>query len=219
VSDALPELAYVEHALPGSPAERLELARRLDLALEVAHRPETDVEAIGRSGLRVATVQAWRLHEVHPLHPDASVRARAAAVVEQAMVVALRLGAPRVLTVCGFGSEVCDAPFERCLGFFAALAISARNRGLRLLIELLGPHRAAAMSTPEELQRLLDALDEPQLRGPDSTAPGAGLPLERWIGARTPAPAVIAVEHHGALPPGRCETLIGRVRAALGPHA
>ena len=55
---ARPELAYVEHALPGAAAERLALARRLGLGLEVADGDGTDVAAIAASGLRVVTVQA-----------------------------------------------------------------------------------------------------------------------------------------------------------------
>src|SRR5262245_17339604 len=119
-------LAYVEHVLPGDASQRLELAQRLGLALEVADRPETQLAAIASSHSTVATVQAWRLHDVHPLHPDPRVRLAALDVVEHAMDVASRLGAQRVLTVCGFGQEPVEAPFERSLEFFQALAPRAR---------------------------------------------------------------------------------------------
>jgi sugar phosphate isomerase/epimerase len=151
-------LAYVEHVLPGNARERLDAARRLGLALEVADRTETDLDLIAASGLTVATVQAWRLHEVHPLHPDAAVRAAAPGVVERALDVAARLGAPRVLAVCGFGDAPIDAPFERSLAFFEACAPRARALGLTLLIEPLSPLRSAHMTSLEEHRRLLAAL-------------------------------------------------------------
>jgi sugar phosphate isomerase/epimerase len=152
------ELAYVEHALPGDARERIELARRLGLALEVADRPQTDLETIASSGLPVATVQAWRLHEVHPLHPDGRARAEALDVVEHAMDVAARLAAKRVLTVCGFGQVRIEAPFERSLEFFLALAPRARARGLSILIEPLSPLRSAHMTSLDDQRRLMAAL-------------------------------------------------------------
>jgi sugar phosphate isomerase/epimerase len=152
-------LAYVEHSLPGIPSERLAVARRLGLALEVADRPGTDLEALATSGVPVATVQAWRMHGIHPLHPEAAVRAAAPGVVERAMEVAARLAAPRVLTVCGFGSEAVEAPFERSLEFFAALAPRVRELGLRVLIEPLSPLRARYMTALEDQRRLLAELE------------------------------------------------------------
>jgi len=151
-------LAYVEHALPGDARQRLELAQRLGLALEVADRPETELEGIASSGLAVATIQAWRMHEVHPLRPDSRARVEALDVVEHAMDVATRLGAKRVLTVCGFGQEPVDAPFERSLEFFLALAPRARERGLSILIEPLSPLRAAHMTSLDDQLRLMAAL-------------------------------------------------------------
>lgn len=151
-------LAYVEHVLPGDTRERLDAARQLGLALEVADRADTDLDAITASGLPVATVQAWRLHDVHPLHPDAHVRAAAPGVVERALDVAARLGAPRVLTVCGFGHAPIDAPFERSLEFFTALAPRARALEITILIEPLSPLRAAHMTSLDEHRRLLAAL-------------------------------------------------------------
>jgi sugar phosphate isomerase/epimerase len=151
-------LAYVEHALPGDARLRLELAQRLGLALEVADRPQTELEGIGSSGLAVATVQAWRMHEMHPLRPDARARVEALDVVEHAMDVAARLRAKRVLTVCGFGEEPVDAPFERSLEFFRALAPRARERGLSILIEPLSPLRAAHMTLLDDQRRLMAAL-------------------------------------------------------------
>jgi len=151
-------LAYVEHALPGAARQRLELAQRLGLALEVADRPETDLGAIAASGLPIATVQAWRMHEVHPLQPGARPRGVALDVVEHAMDVAVRLGAARVLTVCGFGMERTDAPFERSLEFFLELAPRARARRLSILIEPLSPLRAAHMTSLEDQKRLMAAL-------------------------------------------------------------
>jgi hypothetical protein len=201
----VPTLAHVEHCLPGAPHERLALARRLDLALEVADRDGTDLESIAASGLAVATVQAWRLHDVHPLHPDPAVRALAPGIVEAAMDVAVRLGAPRLLCVCGFGQAIADAPFERSLEHFAALAPRARERGLRLVIELLGPGRCAAMTAPEDLRRLLEALDAPDVFAAALDSGhllDAGLDPLEVLGAWRPPLAELQLRGPGSAPPG-----------------
>jgi sugar phosphate isomerase/epimerase len=188
-------LAYVEHCLPGrDPAARIATARRLGLALEVANREEADLEAVRGSGVPVVTVQAHRLHEAHPLHPDPACRDAAAAHVRDTIEVAAALGAGRVLTACGFGERVADRPFDRCVEFFSALAAPARGRGVRVLIELLSPLRAGAMTDPEELASLLDTLDAPDVFGaaidtghlldagrePEAFLDAWGLPVEEF---------------------------------------
>ncbi|MEE8104993.1 MAG: TIM barrel protein [Planctomycetota bacterium] len=154
-------LAYVEDCLPGeTTAERLRFAERHALPLEVACRPELDVAAVAASGLEVVTVQAYGMHDWHPLHPDPAVHERARLHLVEAMELALRLGAPRVLAVCGFGQDVCDQPFESCRDFFRAVWPAARARGLRMVLEPLSPLRAGAMTEPAEFQRLMDELRE-----------------------------------------------------------
>ncbi len=157
-------LSYVEHALPGATlAERLDFAREQHLALEVAHRSETDWDAIADSSLEVATVQAWEMHDHHPLHSDPDRVRRGRRHVFASMETAARLGTRRVLTVCGFGTFAPDEPLERCVEFFAPLGHRARELGLKLLIEPLSSHRAAAMSSPELVAELLLALDDSEV--------------------------------------------------------
>ncbi len=164
MTDPAPRLAWVEHALPGkTAAERLACARRHDLGLEVAHRPELERGILRDARAEVVTVQAFGMHEAHPLHPDPARHAAAARHVGEAIELAVELGAARVLAVCGFGAETCARPQESCRSFFAALAPLARERGVRILIELLSPLRAGAMTEPEELERLLDDLEAPEV--------------------------------------------------------
>jgi hypothetical protein len=85
----------------------------------------------------------------------------------EAADLALRLGAPRVLAVCGFGEEICDSPFASCRDFFRGVWPEVRARGLRMVLEPLSPLRVGAMTEPEEFQRLLD-----ELRGPDDGSDG-----------------------------------------------
>jgi hypothetical protein len=161
-----PVLAYVEHCLPGADAgERLRLARGHGLALEVANREGLEVERLRASGVVICTVQAWEMHDVHPIHPDPAARRAAEVHVRRTVEIAERLGAPRVLAVCGYGNVIVDAPFERCRDFFAGLVPFARDRGVRLLVEPLGRSRAAAMTAPEEIDRLLDAIGAPDVLG------------------------------------------------------
>lgn len=237
-------LAWVEHALPGAAAERLALARRLDLGLELACRDGAVPDA---GGLPVVCVQAWDLHREHALHREAAARERAREHVLAALTHAERLGAPRALAVCGFGHELADAPFERALEFFAGLAGAARERGLRIAIEPLSPARAAAFADPTEVARLLALLpadvyglaldvghlldagrdparvlaglaspvEELQLRGPASDPPADGRTLAQWAALGRRAPEAIVVEHAaGRLTPQGVERLAARLRGA-----
>lgn len=159
----LPTLAYVETSLPAAdrPA-RFALARTLDLALEIADDGGPLPEP-GASDPPLVTLQAWRLHEDHPLHPEPERRARARRHVREAIERAAERGIPRVLVACGFGERACEDPFQSCLETFAPAVELARDRGVRLLLEPLSPLRAPALTDADELARLIDALDAPDV--------------------------------------------------------
>lgn len=237
-------LGYVEHCLPGDAGERLELARRLDLALELACR---DGAVPDPRGLPVVCVQAWDLHREHALSREPADRARAREHVRAALAHAERLGAPRALAVCGFGDALVDAPFERAREFFEALAPEAREGGLRVALEPLSPLRAAALTDLAEFARLLAALpadvygvaldtghlldggrdparvvaewpaalDELQLRGAASAPPGPERTLADWL-ALGRAAAVVVEHAPGRLSPRGVEELVARLRGSQG---
>ena len=159
-----PATAYVEHCLPApTPEGRLGLALEHGLALEVANRPEAKFDIWADTTVPVATVQAYGMHEAHPLHPDPQRVRAARRHVRDTIEKATAIGARRVLTVCGFGHEPCDRPFERCVDFFAGVASFAREHGVLVLIEKLSRRRAGAMTGAEELARLFDELDAPDV--------------------------------------------------------
>ena len=141
---------------------RLTLAAECGLALEVANtRAAFDSEPYREHGVRIAAVQAYAMHEVHPLHPDSERRKAALPHVLDTLQLAAGLGAPWAVTVCGFGQQLADRPFERSLEFFASLVPHARSMGVRVLIEPLSPLRAAAMHDPHTIADLLVAIDAP----------------------------------------------------------
>ena len=164
-----PALAYALHSLPGETIEqRLRWASRLGLSVEVANRTTSrdfDPAPFRQANVSIIAVQAYAMHEFHPLHPDAAARARATIHVKDSLELAARVGARYVITVCGFGQQCADAPFERSLEFFAGLAPWAAERGVRILVEPLSPLRASAMTDPAEIDRLLGTLDAPDQFG------------------------------------------------------
>jgi len=161
-----PHLAYVEHCLPAeTPQERFELARAHGLALEVAHRDDDRAERARDAGLEVVTLQAWRLHEVHPIHPEKKVRGEAYEHLRRTIELADKLGVPRVIAVAGYGREICADPFEEARAFYRWLAPIARERKVRVLIEPLSPLRCAALTAPMVLARLLDEIESPDVYG------------------------------------------------------
>jgi len=185
-----PLLAYVEHDLPAAtPEERFEIARAHGLALEVAHRDDDRAERARDAGLQIATLQAWRLHEVHPIHPDKKVRAAAYEHLRRTIELAASLGVPRVIAVAGYGQEICADPFEEARSFFRFLAPIAREQKVRVLIEPLSPLRCAALTAPMVLARLLEEIGSPEVYGSaidtghviDSGREVEGY-LERWPG-------------------------------------
>lgn len=156
-------LAYVEHSLPAADeAGRIALARAHGLALEVANRIGRDLAPLLAAGLEVVTLEAYDLHDFHPIHPDPRRRERGFEHVCDTIEKAAAAGIPRVLAVCGFG-EPCERPYEECLGFFRRVAPLAAERGVRVMIEPLSPLRAGAMTDPCEVARLLDELESPEV--------------------------------------------------------
>lgn len=161
-----PLLAYVEHDLPAAtPEERFEIARTEGLALEVAHKDDDRAQRARDAGLQIATLQAWRLHEVHPIHPDKKVRGAAYEHLRRTIELAAQLSVPRVLAVAGYGQEICADPFEEARSFFRFLAPIARDQKVRVLIEPLSPLRCAALTAPMVLARLLEEIGSPDVYG------------------------------------------------------
>jgi sugar phosphate isomerase/epimerase len=183
-----PLLAYVEHDLPAATSEeRFALARAHKLALEIAHKGGDVAQRARDAGLPIATLQAWRLHETHPIHPDKKVRGAAYEHLRETIELAARLDVPRVLAVAGYGQEICADPFEEARSFFRWVAPIAREKKVRLLIEPLSPLRCAALTAPMVLSRLLEEIESPDVFGSAidtghvvDSGRDVGEYLERW---------------------------------------
>ena len=154
-------LAYNEMSIPGSVSERLELGFRENLALEIANEGNFSVELYQK--YNIVSVIAYRMHDFHPIHSDRTHREQAFPHVQETIEIAAKLNVPRIVTVCGFGYELADRPFERCLDFFTSLAPQAKAAGVKIMIEPLSPLRVGAMTDPEEIARLIDMLNEPSV--------------------------------------------------------
>lgn len=157
-------IAYAEDSLPiASLEQRLAAVKQWGLALEIANRGAVSVEPYQQVGVSIAAVQAYRMHDFHPLHRDPEHRYQAISHVEDTLTLAAQLHAPRIVTVCGFGHHLADRPFERSLEFFARVAGRAKALGVRILIEPLSPKRLGAMAHPEEVARLMTCLNQPEV--------------------------------------------------------
>jgi Xylose isomerase-like TIM barrel len=156
-----PILTYNETSIPGSSSERLQLAVRENLALEVANEGNFPLELY--QPYRISAVQAFAMHDFHPIHRDRNIQQEAVRHVRDTIEVAAQLNVPRIVTVCGFGYELADHPFERCLDFFSSFAEQAKAAGIRIMIEHLSPLRVGAMTDPEEIARLVEMLNDPSV--------------------------------------------------------
>ena len=131
-------LAYHENSMPApSLGERLQLAAQQHLALEIANSGNLNLDPYLKANVSIAAVQAYAIHDFHPLHPNAQHRHQALHHVHQTLEIAAQLQVPRILTVCGFGTDVVDSPFERCLDFFSRCAAQAKTLGIKIMIEPL----------------------------------------------------------------------------------
>ena len=158
------QLSYNETSLPGTTgAERLQLARQCGVALEIANDGSTTADRYQNIGLPITAVQAYLMHEFHPLHLEPAHRQQATTHLHQTLELAAQVAAPRVITACGFGQHLADRPFERALDFFNAIAPAAKSWGIRVMIEPLSPRRAAALTDPAQIAALIEALNQPEV--------------------------------------------------------
>lgn len=157
-----PLLAYTETSIPGATlAERLTRANALGLAIEAVHREAFPIAQVRNTGVEIATVQAYGMHDFHPLHRDPAIRDAALPYLHEAIQFTGRLGVSRLVVVCGFGSDLADHPLERAIAFFEHAIPAAWEAGVRLLIEPLSPRRCAALNDPEAIAQLIETLDCP----------------------------------------------------------
>ncbi|MFB2978840.1 sugar phosphate isomerase/epimerase family protein [Microseira sp. BLCC-F43] len=154
-------LAYTENSIPGTLSERLQLAARENLALEVGNEGNFPLELYRE--YQIVSVIAYRMHDFHPIHSDRIRRDQAFPHVRETIEIAAKLNVPRIVTVCGFGYELADRPFERCWDFFSSLTPQAKAAGVKITIEPLSPLRVGVMTDPEEIARLIDMLNEPNV--------------------------------------------------------
>lgn len=203
-----PELAYVMHALPGDSLQvRLGHAARLGLSAEVANRTRGavfDPRPYRDARVPIVSVQAYAMHDFHPLHADPTHRARAADHVRDSLELAARIGARYVVTVCGFGPAAVDEPFERSLEFFAGQLPAARDLGVIVLIEPLSPLRAGAMNDPHEVAALVETLDAPEQIGlllDTGHLLDSGLELDGFLGAWTRPVEALQLKGPASSPP------------------
>lgn len=133
------------------------------MALEIANCGDVPVEVYQKAQIPIVAVQAYQMHEFHPLHRDPDHRHQAVLHVAETLELAARLNSPRIVTVCGFGHDWVDSPLARSIEFFAALADKAKDLGIHIMIEPLSPKRAGAMTDPDHIVQLLHHLNQPEV--------------------------------------------------------
>jgi hypothetical protein len=149
------EVAYVERSLPGADLDAArDLARRWDLRVE-----RRDADWNGVPDPQLVVLQAYSLHEQHPLDPDPLVRGLARAAVKQTIERAGRAGVPYVLTAPGFGDALVRDPVDVAFAAYREFVETAERAGVTLLVELLSPRRLPVLSRAADLAQWMRALD------------------------------------------------------------
>lgn len=149
------DIAYVERSLAGADLDTARsIAERLDLRVE---RRESDWNGVPDP--RLVVLQAYRLHEQHPLDPNPLVRGLARASVRETIERAGRAGVPFVLTAPGFGDDLVQDPRGVASEAYREFVQVAQRAGVTLLVELLSPRRLRVLNQAAELATWMRELD------------------------------------------------------------
>lgn len=103
-----PKLAYVEMSLPdGTQAEKFAAVRRWGIALEIANLGDIQIDVYKCAQIPITAVQAYQMHDFHPLHRNAEHRHQAKIHVEHTLEVAD--------TIASVSSNVTSWAFPKCV--------------------------------------------------------------------------------------------------------
>lgn len=106
-------IVYVESSLPATPwAECLAELKHYSIALGIADWGNTATEVYQQTRIPIAAVQAYQMHHFNPRHRDLNYLQQAQLHLADSLELTARLQYPRIVTVCGFGHDRVDSPYE-----------------------------------------------------------------------------------------------------------
>ena len=152
---------------------KLAFAKAQHLALELydTDRCRRFYNANEYSGMPLATLQAFEMHQWFPLAASIDDRASGVSYVKETLEAAGALGVPRVVTACAFKTDAtplavedADAAMGLCTTFFhhEEILATARAQAVHIMIEVLSTQKhpaALRLHQPETIRDLIEALN------------------------------------------------------------
>lgn len=156
---------------------KLAFAKEQNLAIELSYtdRFRRFYDANEYSGIPLATLQAFDMHQWFPLAASIDDRASGVTYVKETLEAAGALGVPRIVTACAFKTDAtplavedAEAAMGLCTTFFQQeeIVATASEQAVHILIEVLSTKKhpaALRLHQPEtilDLLRVLNTLDK-----------------------------------------------------------
>lgn len=157
-------LGIVEGCVPGKTLdEKLSHLEREEMWLELPNTGPRNLDTLLDHCVVVLTVQAYRLHEYSMVDRDRGERKAALDHVKETIDLARRIGAQRVLVVPGYGFDLCPDPEGTWLTLMTEAALHAKDKGMEIMVESLGPKRTGFHPRFSDIAALVEELDQPNV--------------------------------------------------------
>ena len=149
-------LGCVEQCLFGALEDKLDLLEELGLWLELANTGPRDISPLNSYSVKVKTVQAYMLHELHWLSPENKMQEAAYEHILDTIKIAEDIGADHVLTVPTYGFDLTDNYRQLCVQNFRSIS---KETNLVILIEALSPKKTGFLPSLPAVAELVDEIN------------------------------------------------------------
>ena len=153
-------LGCVEPAVPGATLEEKlrELESRamwLELANDGKRKLDDIIDALSSHRTSIASVQAYRLHDLNMLSRQEEERKAAVRHAEETIRMAAAIGAENVVTTIVYGEPSVENPQKKCVEVFRKLGRLGEELSVTVSIEPLGRDRTTFLPGVADVRSLI----------------------------------------------------------------
>lgn len=210
-------LGCTEQCIGGELEDKLEHIEKLKLWLELVNHGPRDLSPLASYNVKVKTVQAHHLHELHWLSTKQETRKAAYKHVAESIKVAEEVGAKYVLTVPTYGYNHIEKPEVECIKNYKKLASETT---LTLLIEALSPRQTSFMPSLPAVGQLVYEInvDNVALAADTWHIKESGFDVAETVSRWTGEIIELHLKDDGAKPPGTGSMDFDKILTACSPE-
>jgi sugar phosphate isomerase/epimerase len=202
-------LGCAEYAVPGrSLIDKLIFLRDRGMWLELANDGTKEMRevmsAVGSTGARILSVQAYRLHDLQLPSGDRGEAEAALRHVFETMEMAAGVGAENVVTTAAYGDPGMPNALERCVEIYRELGKAAGDLGVTVSVEPLGRNRTSFIPGLRDVVAFVSRVGSEWVRPMADTMHihDNGDPVYDVIARHLDLLSEIQLRDTGSLPPG-----------------